>query len=163
MDGGLYFHSAHSMLSNFHAAPIIHDGVYYPTAEHRYQAEKCKVANDGARHQQVITARSPLEAKKIGDQIKESDEWRDARDGVMEMVIDLKFDQNKELAKYLMGTRDFTLHEATSNEHYGIGATLNSRTMRNKQFVGKNKLGAILEAKRENLKAKHVSDNSDSD
>lgn len=163
MDGGLYFHSAHSVLSNFHPAPIIQDGVYYPTAEHCYQAEKCRAANDRARHDLVIKARTPLEAKKIGEQIKETDTWRETREEVMKMVVDLKFNQNQELARYLMDTRDFTLHEATSNDHYGIGATLNSRSMRNKQYKGKNRLGAILEAKRADLRAEHEDDNTGSE
>ena len=101
-----------------------------------------------------------MEAKRIGGQIKETDEWVAAREGVMREAVNLKFNQNPELAKFLMGTRDLTLHEATSDTFFGIGAMLNSREMRNKQYKGLNRLGAILEEKRADLNRAVESDSS---
>ena len=76
----------------------------------------------------------------------------------MTEAIDMKFDQNPELAQFLLDTREFTLHEATPDMYYGIGAMLNSREMRNKQFPGLNKLGLMLEAKRASLRAMTTAD-----
>lgn len=151
IDGGLYFQSSNSFLSNFYPAPIIDDKRYYPTAEHKLQAEKCVMANDAAQLKRVMTAKTPLDAKRMGDQIQESQEWRNAREEVLKKIIDLKFDQNRDLALQLIGTQPLTLHEATPNAFYGIGASLHSRELRNRQHTGLNKLGKALEAKRANL------------
>lgn len=109
------------------------------------------MAGDLERHCAIVNARTPLEAKRIGDQIQETPEWRQAREDTLRAIIDMKFDQNPQLAIRLIKTRDLTLHEATNNSFYGIGAALNSREMRNKQFTGQNKLGAALEDKRTRL------------
>lgn len=152
IDNGLYFQSEHSVLSNFHQAPIIHEGIFYPTSEHKYQADKCQNAGDQARRQLVIKAKTPLEAKRLGSQVKEATNWAEVREEIMKRAVDLKFDQNPDLAEFLVNTRDYTLHEATTDTYFGTGAMLNSREMRNRQFIGHNILGKILEAKRESLK-----------
>lgn len=150
--GELYFHSEHSFLSNFHPAPIVDGTATYPTAEHRFQAAKCAVAGDWARHKMVLQALTPLEAKRIADQIPETAEWRRTRDGVLETVIAEKFDQNPHLADLLVKTGDLPLNEATNNIYYGIGATLHSREIKDKGYKGLNKLGHILAAKRKDIK-----------
>lgn len=154
IDDGLFFQSSHSFLSNFHPAPISHDNCYYPTAEHWFQSAKCLFANDIQRHELVVQARTPLDAKKIGDQVGESSEWKNHRENVLKEALDLKFDQNPMLAQRLIDTRQLTLHEATPNMYYGIGAALHSRELRNKQYSGLNKLGLALEAKRASMLAK---------
>ena len=153
IEEGIYFQSSHAFLSNFHPSPIIIDGNFYPTAEHKLQADKSLMAGDIDRNYEIMRSRTPLEAKRIGDQIPESQEWRQAREDNLRAIIDLKFDQNKNLAKRLIRTRQLSLHEATGNTYYGIGATLNSRELRNKQFTGQNKLGLALEEKRARLVA----------
>lgn len=151
IEGGLYFQSANSFLSNFFPAPIVVDGKLYPTAEHKLQADKCIMAGDNERLEQVRKATTPLDAKIIGDQVRVTKEWNDAREETLRKVIDLKFKQNPEIAKKLIQTRQFSLHEATTNSYYGIGAALNSKELRNKQFNGENKLGKVLEEKRAEL------------
>ena len=159
---GLYFQSEHSFLSNFHPSPISCDSKYYPTAEHRLQAVKCEMARDSDRHERILAAHTPQEAKRIGDQVTESPEWRQAREIVLAELMDMKFDQNEDLTEKLVNTGTLTLHEATSNPFYGIGAALHSREMRNNQFTGMNKLGHALMEKRDKIKvtvnkpAKHV-------
>ena len=151
IDGGLYFQSAHSFMSNFYPAPIIQDDKLYPTAEHKLQADKCTMAKDQDRHTLIMNAKTPLDAKRIGDQIQESKEWKDAREETLRKILDLKFNQNPDLAKRLTETKQFSLHEATTNAYYGIGAALNSKELRNKQYNGQNKLGQLLEEKRASL------------
>ena len=150
---GLYFQSEHSFLSNFYPSPINLDNKYYPTAEHRLQAVKCEMAKDSDRHERILTAHTPQEAKRIGDQVNESPEWRQAREIVLAELMDEKFDQNDDLAGKLISTGKLTLHEVTANSFYGIGAALHSREMRNNQFTGMNKLGHALMEKRDKMTA----------
>ena len=154
MQGGeLYFASQHSFLSNFAYAPIIEGDTLYPSAEHYYQARKCEYANEPEKMQKVIEAPTPLEAKQIADEIKETPEWRGSHDGIMEEVVAAKFAQNKELACKLMETGVLSLNEATHNEHFGIGVAINSRAIKDKSYKGKNKLGKILMNIRDELNA----------
>lgn len=148
---GLYFQSEKSFLSNFHPAPIIDEGYFYPTAEHMFQAKKCEMVNDLVGLSRIKSAHTPLEAKRIGDQIQETSRWTEARESTLKQVLDLKFDQNMDLAKKLIHTGKLTLHEATPNAYYGIGAALHSRELRNCQYTGLNKLGYALMDKRSRL------------
>lgn len=153
IDNSIYFSSEHSFLSNFSPAPVIDQGIIYPTAEHRLQALKCEAAGDQQRLGAVRTATTPLEAKRIGDQITETAQWRNSREAALKIIIDLKFDQHAELTTMLMDTGTLPLCEATTNMFYGIGATLHSRELRDKSFSGMNKLGLALQNKRERIRA----------
>lgn len=149
----IYFASEHSYLSNFCSAHIVIDDIVYPTAEHAYQAQKCKMADDTDRLSKVIKAISPLEAKRIADGLTETPEWRDKREDVMRNIIDCKFDQNVILAKKLMATGATPLNEATHNSFFGIGVGLHAREINDKSYRGRNKLGHILAEKRSRLLA----------
>lgn len=151
VDKSIYFSSEHSYLSNFYPAPFFDQGTIYPTAEHRLQAFKCETAGDHHKLTMVRAASTPLDAKRIGDLIPETPKWRNIREEVLKTVIDLKFDQHKELANMLTDTGDVQLCEATTHLFYGVGATLHSRDMRDRKFNGLNKLGQALEAKRSKL------------
>lgn len=148
---GVFFHSESSYLSNFFPSPIWAEGRAYPTAEHRYQSLKCKLIGDEYKMQKVMAAPTPLEAKRIADTVMETAEWRSKREEIMSRTINEKFDQNRELAKMLLQTGTAKLFEATSNNYFGIGATLHSREVRDMTFKGLNKLGDILQAKRDAL------------
>lgn len=150
---GIFFHSESSFLSNFFPSPIWADNTAYPTAEHRYQSIKCKMAGELMVMKRVMAAASPMEAKRMADAIPETAEWRCKRDGIMEMVIDEKFKQNISLATKLLDTGKAKLYEATANMHYGIGATLHSREVRDMSFKGLNRLGEILQNIRDELSA----------
>lgn len=151
--GGLYFQSEHSFMSNFHPSIIEQDNIIYSTAEHFFQAEKCRSAGDTARLRRVLAASTALEAKKIADQIVETPTWRNEKLKVMEKALSLKFHQNKELAKLLINTGNLTLHEATKNGFFGIGATLHSKELRDRAYKGLNKLGVALQELRSKLVA----------
>ena len=149
--GEIFFQSRHSFLSNFHDAPILYRDQMYPTAEHLYQAEKCLEASENGNHGKILLAATPLEAKRIGDLVNETAEWRQNKEQIMTRIVDLKFDQNPILAELLIKTGEKTLNEATSNTFFGIGATLHSKEIKEKSYRGSNKLGQIIMAKRQRL------------
>ena len=150
--GELYFHSEHSFLSNFYPSPINDENEIYQTAEHFLQATKCRMAKDTTRLNQVMTAQTPLDAKRIADQILETAEWRHGREALLTSVINKKFDQNPHLADMLVATGNLKLNEATNNSYYGIGATLHSKALRDRAYSGLNKLGQVLVSKRNSLR-----------
>lgn len=155
MNGQIYFQSEYAHLSNFHPAPIVDNGIYYPTAEHHYQAAKCRQAGESNKLSQILKVETPLEAKRIGDSVVETIEWRRQKEMKMEITINLKYEQNPKLAALLLGTNNKSLNEATGNTFFGIGANLHSKALRDRSYGGLNKLGAILENKRSELRSKN--------
>lgn len=153
--GEIYFASEHSFLSNFAKAPMVVNNVVYQTAEHYYQSEKCRMANDLDRLGKVLRSTTPLEAKRIADMLTETAEWRNERENIMRKAIDYKFDQNPDLGKRLLDTGDTPLNEATSNTFFGIGVSLHAREISDKSYRGQNKLGQILAEKRTSLSIEH--------
>lgn len=149
--GEIFFHSQYSYLSNFYNAPILLNDQIHLSAEHLYQFEKCDAAGDAPNKAKILKATTPLEAKRIGDTVNETADWKLNKESIMTKIIDLKFNQNKCLADLLRNTGDKILNEATSNMYFGIGATLHSREIKDKSYKGLNKLGQILMSKREQL------------
>lgn len=153
-DGGeLYFASEHSFLSNFSPSPIVVGNTVYATAEHMFQAYKCKHAVKPELMKRVIDAPTPLEAKKLAGEISDTPEWRQVRDTIMKKVIDEKFTQNPDLVETLLATGDKCLNEATHNDYYGIGVPLHAHKIKDKGYTGANKLGLILMAKRDSVRS----------
>ena len=151
VNGAIYFHSEHSALSNFCNSPMIIEETAYLTAEHRLQYLKCVMTNNLEIAERIIVMPTALEAKRLGDTVRETPEWREQRDRILEEVLMMKFSQNEELARELVRTEGMKLNEATVNMYYGIGASLHSREVRDGTHKGANKLGKTLEIIRSRL------------
>lgn len=154
--GELYFASEHSFLSNFSPSPIVIGTTVYATAEHMFQAYKCKHAVELELMRRVTEAPTPLDAKKLAGAIHETPEWRQARDGIMKKVIDDKFKQNPDLVEKLLATGDKCLNEATHNDYFGIGVPLHAHQIKDKGYAGANKLGLMLMAKRDSIRSERA-------
>ena len=146
--GAVYFHSEYSYLSNFFHSPMLIDEVLYMTAEHRLQYMKCKATNDLYTAARITAAPTALDAKRLGDNVRETPEWRLNRDKILEEIIITKFEQNETLKKELLMTGEKKLFEATASQHFGIGAGLHSREVRDGTHSGENVLGRTLESVR---------------
>lgn len=153
----------HGFLSNFykHRKPLVHNGKEYATAEHLFQALKfmqdpSNVANMDLADA-IRTQTTPYKAKilagggkgsfawqkalaavyeqhiKCGAKFPEN--WNDVRIEVMEDVVRLKFEQDKECSGRLVATGEAQLIEASPfDSFWGEGRSRN----------GQNKLGGIL-------------------
>lgn len=152
IEGELYFQSEHSFLSNFAPSPITQGAATYHSAEQMYQSAKCQAMGDTDRLAQVMAATTPLQAKRIADQIKPTQAWQHQREEAMRKVLREKFGQNPMLAEKLLQTGNLTLNEATTNTFYGIGVSLHSREIKDKSYKGLNKLGKALMALRTELR-----------
>jgi predicted NAD-dependent protein-ADP-ribosyltransferase YbiA (DUF1768 family) len=93
-----------------------------------------------------------LDAKQVEDQIPDTPEWRRRLDAVLTKIIGQKFDQNVGLGDLLFNTGNKRLNEATTNNYFGIGASLHSRAVRDMSYKGQNKLRQVLMAKRDQLR-----------
>lgn len=108
--------------------------------------------------QKILECESPEHAKKLGREIKNFDEeaWRKGRTYYMKLAVNLKFDQNEDLAKQLLDEKydgKTFVYASYDDDIWGIGFN-ESIAEDNKDKWGSNLLGKILTETREKLKAK---------
>lgn len=129
--------------SNFSDHGFEAGGVFWPMAEHYFQAMKF----DGAeRREQVRAAESPGAAKALGTDrsVPIRGDWEEARDDVMRRAVSAKFEAHAELREVLLATGYETIIEdAKSDAYWGCGP----------DGSGANMLGRILMEVRDNLRS----------
>lgn len=84
-------------LSNFFPAPISISntpGTTYPTSEHLYQALK---TSNAAQHEEIRIARTPGQAKRLGQKVETRGDWEALKIIFMRGVLVAKFRQHPEL------------------------------------------------------------------
>lgn len=143
------FRGPYAFLSNFHPAPIAYGKVVWPTAEHMYQAAK---STDRWERDQVRSAETPGQAKRMGKHITLRKDWSDEkRLEIMETIVRMKFQQNPDLAQMLLDTEDMELVEGNNWNDRFWGMVWNANKV---CWEGENHLGKILMKIREELRKK---------
>jgi len=133
----LYFYSQndpHGYLSNFSPHGFELDGVYWPTVEHYFQAQKFA---DTQQAEQIRRARTPKAAKRLGRTraYPLRGDWEAVKDDVMRRAVLRKFETHAALREQLLATGDEDLVENAPGDYYwGCGA----------DGSGLNRLGLIL-------------------
>lgn len=131
------FSGAYRFLSNFYPAPVLWDGIVYPTAEHAFNAGKTAGAGDRVL---ISMASTPAEAKRIGRTVHLRPDWDTVhRYEVMRDVLELKF-RAEGLREQLLATGDAELVEGNDwhDTHWGVCEC------RRHSGVGDNHLGRLL-------------------
>lgn len=141
--------------SNLHLCDITEDGTIFKSAEHYYMYHKAKTFHDHYIANKILQCKSPLEAKKLGQQVKGYVDrvWVAKREDVMINALRLKFQQNEELKQKLLATQGKLLAEASPiDKTWGIGlAKDDSRVQNPKEWRGQNLLGKLLMKVRDEL------------
>lgn len=142
----IYFYSntdEYAYLSNFSAHGFELDGVYWPTVEHYFQAQKF-VETDPPYAEKIRLAKSPKQAKTLGRSREHPirADWEAVKDEIMWQAVLKKFQTHASLRDKLLATGDEELIENAPTDYYwGAGRSGN----------GQNKLGQILMAVRSHL------------
>ena len=144
-----------SCFSQWYPARFEVDGVAYPTAEHFMMAEKARLFDDQAILHQVLSAKTPNDAKALGRRVAGYDDarWTARRfDAVVQGNL-AKFSQSGPLRAFLRGTGAAVLVDASPVDAiWGIGlAADDPRASDPAQWQGLNLLGFALMAVRERL------------
>ncbi len=129
-------------LANYSDYGFMVDGVYYPTAEHFYQASKF---DNPEIIQKILSCKTAREAASVGRDRnnKRIDHFKDIKLDKMYQAVYEKFQQNPDIRKKLIETGDEEIREMTDQESYwGVGP----------QLDGENHMGEILMRVREELK-----------
>ncbi|MDS0139332.1 MULTISPECIES: NADAR family protein [unclassified Amycolatopsis] len=131
--------------SQWWPAPFEIDEVRYATAEHYMMWRKAKLFGDDEVAAQVLTAVHPKQAKDFGRRVRRFDEetWVAHRYRIVVEGNAAKFAQHPELGRYLAGTGERVLVEASPVDRvWGIGlaaddpSTGNPRTWRGLNLLG---------------------------
>lgn len=139
----IYFYvptDTHGYLSNFSRHGFGIAGVYWPTVEHHFQAQKAA----GTQYEERIRrAYTPKDAKRMGRAVPLRPDWDAVKDDVMRRAVEAKFAAHEDLVDRLLATGDEELIEAAPGDYYwGAGG----------DGTGLNKLGHILMAVRAELR-----------
>lgn len=140
----LYFYSTRSeygCFSNFSHHGFELDGVWWPTSEHYFQAQKFVGTPHVEQIRQVKTAK---DAAKMGrDRLRPlRPDWETVKDEIMRRAVLKKFQTHPDIREILLGTGAEELVENSPIDYYwGCG----------KDGTGQNKLGQILMEVREIL------------
>jgi len=145
-----------SCFSQWWPATFLIGDTHYPTAEHFMMAEKARLFNDEEVRQQILNAPTPKAAKELGRQIKNFQEelWQESRFQLVVEGNQAKFTQNAELQRFLLGTGDRILVEASPLDRiWGIGLAADSELATNpNRWRGLNLLGFALMEVRDRLR-----------
>jgi ribA/ribD-fused uncharacterized protein len=132
-------------LSNFAPFGFEDEGLYWPTVEHYFQAQKFPT-NENADYREFIRqAQTPNIAKSLGRtrKIAIRPAWDEVKDDIMLYALRKKF-ENNDLRELLLNTGDRTLIEASPFDTYwGCG----------RSGKGRNRLGELLMQVRAEIKA----------
>jgi ribA/ribD-fused uncharacterized protein len=144
-----------SCLSQWWPAGFVADGLTFPTAEHYMMHRKALLFGDGETAARILRARHPSEAKTLGREVRgyDDEEWRAKRFDVVVAGNLAKFGQNALIGRFLLGTSDRVLVEASPLDRvWGIGLTADDeRAASPSTWDGANLLGFALMAVRERL------------
>jgi ribA/ribD-fused uncharacterized protein len=114
------FRGEWEFLSNFYRAPLLWQGIEYPTSEHAFNAGK---TTEPFLREWVAAASNPKEAKRRGHLVRLRDGWDSKiRYEVMHEVLRAKFTAHPGRAKALLDTGEALLVEGTTwhDTHWGI-------------------------------------------
>jgi len=126
------FRGDFAFLSNLYMkAPFKYGALEWPSAEHAYQAAKCKSINDMLQVQKIKTA---MEARKFGVRLEARSDWEQVKDKVMFDILWYKFYPGSTLLEDLKTTDPYTLVNGAEEDNYW--GTV--------EGLGLNKLGKTL-------------------
>ncbi|HZS86259.1 MAG TPA: NADAR family protein [Chloroflexota bacterium] len=142
----IYFYSTreepYGCFSNFSRHGFELDGLYWPTSEHYFQAQKFA----GTPHLEAVRrAPTPKMAAEIGRDRSRPlrSDWEEVKDDVMRRAVRRKFEVHADLRALLLDTGDEPIVENAPRDYYwGCGA----------DGSGKNMLGTILMEVRDSLR-----------
>jgi ribA/ribD-fused uncharacterized protein len=144
-------------LSQWWQADFVLDDETYRSAEHFMMASKAMLFDDHETAEKIRQDPNPKNAKILGREVAGFDKetWEDHR---FDIVVDgnlAKFSQNRKLLKYLLGTGESVLVEASPHDTvWGIGLDRDNKdAIRPDYWRGLNLLGFALMEVREQLRA----------
>lgn len=146
-----------SCLSQWFGARFQIEDCFYRTAEHWMMAEKARLFADEEMLEAILAARTPAQAKQLGQRVRgfEEQRWVQHRAAIVVRGNVAKFEQNPHLGAFLAATGSKILVEASPTDRiWGIGLAKDAEEAQDPlRWRGLNLLGFALMAARERLQS----------
>lgn len=137
-----------SCLSQWYPSQFVVEEIAYKTAEHWMMANKALLFDDSKSFEKIIESATPREAKELGRSIVGFDyqTWEENKLNIVREGNIHKFNQNPDLFRYLLNTKDKVIVEASSDDEiWGIGLAQDNADIDNVYcWPGLNLLGFAL-------------------
>lgn len=147
-DTVLAFFSKHCKLSNHYPSSFTLEGKNFNNVEQFLAFKRAELSGDQSLVDKALNSPEPTDAKSILNLLRKDHEqqWQQQREGVALEGLRAKFNQNKRLQSFLIGTDGLTLGEASKNGVWGVGLTLEDQNILNigKWLASGNLLGQLL-------------------
>lgn len=154
-----------SELSNFHPCSFVYKDYTWKSSEQAYMAEKAIFFRDYAILDEILAAKTPKEAKKLGRQVKNfnADEWGKVSFYIMYNIVYQKFSQNDYLKELITNPEWDGKHFVEGSPVDGIWGVKVSwddpRIDDELNWDGKNWMGRVLDKVRMDLITEKIASN----
>jgi hypothetical protein len=133
------------------------EGITYNCAEQFIMRAKAILFRDKSAATAILMATDPVAIKALGDRIRRQKDtiWKGKCFDIALTGAMAKFEQNSDLAEFLLSTNHRTLVEGSPHDPWwGAGVHIfNQNIATMETFPGKNNMGRILEKVRDSLRA----------
>lgn len=154
-DKVVVFFTKYSPLSNHFPCTFVVDTVTFHCVEQYLAVQRAFMAKNKSLTRRVMGTKNPADHKNVLNILRndQPEVWREKAETLIISALRAKFLQNKDLAHFLMDTYPRLIGEASKNEVWGIGLTLDNRDVldNSKWKKGGNLLGRSLVKVREEL------------
>ena len=133
-------------LSTFYKCDIKVFGEKHSSAEHAFQQVKAVRCGDLIAADKIRGASSPIDARRIGNCVTQTDAWMDERETVMEEILKSKMDQVADFKiKLKESNKNTVFAETTYDMEWGTGLNA-SESVKTKSscWPGQNKMGRLV-------------------
>lgn len=148
------FFGIDSFMSNFHPCVIKENNEIFSSSEMMYQFKKAEFFGDDNIARQILSSKTPKQAKAISYKIKGYNEtrWRRVARSTMEKCVMLKFTQNEDLKELLLQIEESIVEANPGDQYFSCGLGLTHPDLDNSsKWSGENVLGKIIETVRANI------------
>ena len=138
----------HGSFNNWHPAKIIYENIHFSNSEQMFMWFKAITFDDYDTAQKIIDTPDPKSVKALGRKVIGYNEfiWNENRYSAMFKSCLHKFEQNLQIKKELLATKDKILAEASPYDKiWGIGMKETDVNIENESmWKGENLIGKVL-------------------
>ena len=140
------FKGKENPISNFYPCDLRVFGEMHQSAEHAFQLTKAVRSGNMEAAEKVRSAKTALDAKRIGATVRDPQDWATEKLEVMEEIVSSKAEQVPEFRSKLESVgSNAVFAEATLDAHWGTGLDVNATLHTDpSKWPGKNELGKIV-------------------
>lgn len=156
-----------SPLSNFYSCEFTFDNTVWKSSEQCFMAMKAKFFKDKETYNQILEAKTPKEAKRLGRLVKNfnNDLWDNEKDSIMFKILKEKFTQNDDLHDLLLNSKFMNkgfVEGSPFDGIWGVKISWDNPSIDNKSsWKGENRLGKTLDKVRQYIINSEKTDKKD--